>query len=64
MLYTFDAAEAVKAAKVLKARTLIPNHFEGFTHFKQPQQETERVLAESDINVQWVLKGSTAEIVV
>lgn len=44
MSYTFDSAAAVKAAKVLKARIIIPNHFEGFTLFRQRQEEARKSL--------------------
>lgn len=62
--YTFDAKEAVKAASILDARTVIPNHYEGFTHYKESPEEAKRVLTEAGLPVRWVGRGSTIEVVV
>lgn len=38
--YTFDAREGVTAANALGSKTIIPIHYEGWTHFRQPTSET------------------------
>lgn len=62
MKYTFDAKEAAKAAAILKARTVIPNHHEGFTHFKQSVEEAKRQLDEAGTPTRWVARGATVRI--
>jgi L-ascorbate metabolism protein UlaG (beta-lactamase superfamily) len=39
--YTFNAAEGLHAAETLRARTVVPIHFDGWTHFRTPRQEIE-----------------------
>jgi L-ascorbate metabolism protein UlaG (beta-lactamase superfamily) len=62
MRYTFDAKEAAAAARVLQARTIIPNHYEGFTHYKELPEQAERVLAEAGIPVKWVARGTSIDV--
>jgi L-ascorbate metabolism protein UlaG (beta-lactamase superfamily) len=57
--YTFDAAEA---AQVLRARTVIPNHYEGFSHYKQSAAVARRVLADAGTATLWVPRGSAVEV--
>jgi L-ascorbate metabolism protein UlaG (beta-lactamase superfamily) len=62
MKYTFGAAQAARAAQILKAGTVIPNHYDRFTHFKEGRAEAERVLAAEGVPARWIELGSTATI--
>jgi L-ascorbate metabolism protein UlaG (beta-lactamase superfamily) len=37
--FTFDAAEAVAACRLLDARTILPVHRSGWAHFRQPEED-------------------------
>jgi L-ascorbate metabolism protein UlaG (beta-lactamase superfamily) len=39
------ANDAVELCEVLRPRTVIPVHYEGWSHFRQGRQEIERALA-------------------
>jgi len=60
MRYTFNAEGAAQAWQILKADIVIPNHYEGFTHFREGRAEAERVLAAKGVPAQWVERGSMA----
>ena len=60
--YTFDAEGAARAWQILKAGTVIPNHYEGFTHFKEGRADAESVLAAKGVPAQWIERGSMATI--
>lgn len=61
--YTFDAAEAVRAARALGTGRVIPLHYEGWTHFRQPRAEAEELLArELGDRVQWLPRGERIEL--
>lgn len=56
--YTLDAQAGVTAAKAFGAKTVVPVHFEGWTHFRQPRAEAERVLGEAlGSSVRWLERG-------
>jgi L-ascorbate metabolism protein UlaG (beta-lactamase superfamily) len=60
MRYTFNAEGAAQAWQILKADTVMPNHHEGFTHFREGRADAERVLAAKGVPAQWVERGSMA----
>lgn len=63
LAYTFDAHGAVTAAKALGAKRVIPLHFEGWTHFRQPRAEAEAVLAAGlGPIVQWLPRGKPVTV--
>ncbi len=62
MRYTFNAAGAAQAWQILKADIVIPNHYEGFTHFREGRADAERVLTAKGVPTQWVERGSMATI--
>jgi L-ascorbate metabolism protein UlaG (beta-lactamase superfamily) len=43
--YTMTAAEAIELCRVLRPRTAIPIHYEGWKHFREGRAEIERELA-------------------
>jgi L-ascorbate metabolism protein UlaG (beta-lactamase superfamily) len=58
LTYTFDAAQAVRAARALGAKRVIPLHFEGWTHFRQPRAEADQLLRSAlGERLQWLERG-------
>lgn len=62
--FTFHAGEAVRAVKALHPRTVIPIHYEGWKHFRQPREEAEKQFARAGISnlVHWLPLGQVAEV--
>ena len=64
--YTMTAAEAIELCGVVKPRTVIPIHYEGWRHFKEGRAEIERELAsapeEIRASVRWLPIGEPAEL--
>ena len=60
--YTMDAAEGVRAAVLLKAPTVIPNHFDGFTHLRQSAAEARPIFEAAGVPARWILPGQSEEI--
>lgn len=62
--YTMNAQEAVQACRLLNPRTVIPVHYEGWKHFRQPREEAQRVIGSSPISdkVTWLQIGSPTSI--
>jgi L-ascorbate metabolism protein UlaG (beta-lactamase superfamily) len=62
--YTFDAAQAVTAARHLGPRRIVPVHYDGWSHFRQPRAEVERVFAAAglDDRVCWLTAGTRSEL--
>lgn len=57
--YTFNGAEAVQAAQVLKPNKIIPIHYEGWSHFREPRANAEKAFNNAGLNdrVQWLPLG-------
>jgi L-ascorbate metabolism protein UlaG (beta-lactamase superfamily) len=66
LLYTMTAAEAIELCGLVKPRTVIPIHYEGWRHFKEGRAEIERELAsapeEIRASVRWLPIGEPAEL--
>lgn len=61
--YTFDAAQAVRAAQALGSKHVIPLHYEGWTHFRQPRDEAESVLRQGlGDRVRWLPRGVRTDL--
>jgi L-ascorbate metabolism protein UlaG (beta-lactamase superfamily) len=45
--YTLTAKDAVELCRLIKPRTAIPIHYEGWKHFKQGRAEIERAFADA-----------------
>ena len=62
--YTFNAAEAIRLSRELELRTLVPLHFEGWKHFRQPRERVEREFGEAGIadRVSWPPAAGRIEI--
>jgi L-ascorbate metabolism protein UlaG (beta-lactamase superfamily) len=58
--YTMSARQAVVACRMLRPRTVVPVHYEGWSHFRQGRPAVERALAAApDVRerVQWLDPG-------
>ena len=62
--FTLNAREAVNVAHVLRPRTVIPIHYEGWKHFRENGIDARKVFDPSDIKemVRWLQIG-TSEVV-
>lgn len=47
--FTFDAAEAVEACRLLGAKTIVPIHRSGWTHFREPEETLFRAFADMPV---------------
>jgi L-ascorbate metabolism protein UlaG (beta-lactamase superfamily) len=66
--YTMTASEAIKLCELVKPRTLIPIHYEGWGHFKEGREAIERELASAPeqirASVRWLPIGEPAELTI
>jgi L-ascorbate metabolism protein UlaG (beta-lactamase superfamily) len=64
--YTLTAKDAVELCRLIRPRTVIPIHYEGWKHFKQGREEIERELARApeDIrrSIRWLPLGVEVEL--
>jgi len=62
--FTFTTREAVRAIKVLNPRTVIPIHYEGWKHFREPRAEAEKQFAAAGMNniVRWLPLGEPIDV--
>lgn len=57
--YTFDAEGAATAAAALGSATVVPLHYEGWTHFREPRARAEQVFARRGLagRIRWLVRG-------
>src|SRR5215216_4048644 len=57
--FTFSAREAVRVVKILNPQTVIPIHYEGWKHFREPRVQAEREFLRAGIQdkVRWLPLG-------
>jgi len=62
--FTFNAREAVHAVRTLNPRLVIPIHYEGWKHFREPREEAEKQFAATKLGekVQWLPLGVPVNI--
>jgi L-ascorbate metabolism protein UlaG (beta-lactamase superfamily) len=62
--FTFHAKEAVHAVRTLNPRIVIPIHYEGWKHFREPREEAEKQFAAAKLGekVQWLTLGVPVNI--
>jgi L-ascorbate metabolism protein UlaG (beta-lactamase superfamily) len=62
--YTFTAAQAVRATRALGARTVVPLHYEGWSHFREGRQEVEGAFAEAQLadGIRWLAPGEPVAV--
>jgi L-ascorbate metabolism protein UlaG (beta-lactamase superfamily) len=61
---TMNAAEAIEAAKIIGAKKIIPIHYEGWWHFKEPVEKMQTELNQSAIadKIIWLKRGVRQKI--
>ena len=61
---TMTAEDAVQAAQAFAQATIVPLHYEGWAHFRQPRAVIERTFRAAGIEerVRWMERGQTIEI--
>jgi L-ascorbate metabolism protein UlaG (beta-lactamase superfamily) len=65
--YTMTAQEAVELCRLVRPHTVIPVHYEGWSHFRQGRAEVERAFSAAfDVKelVRWLPLGRVAELTV
>lgn len=62
--FTFSAEEAVRVVKALAPQTVIPIHYEGWKHFREPKAQAERVFRAAGIadKVRWLPLGQPLDM--
>ena len=62
--FTFSAKEAVRVVKALEPQRVIPIHYEGWKHFREPRTQAERVFLAAGIQdkVQWLPLGKPIDM--
>jgi L-ascorbate metabolism protein UlaG (beta-lactamase superfamily) len=62
--YTMDAREAAAAIREIDARTVVPIHYEGWTHFKQGREAVEDEFDRAGVVelVRWLRPGQPVEL--
>lgn len=62
--FTSNASDAVKTIEALKPQQVVPIHYEGWRHFREPKAEAEKVFAEASVSdrVQWLPLGTPSII--
>lgn len=60
--YTFSGEEAATLAELLKAKTVVPLHYEGWSHFRESRAESERALSRLGDRVRWAPLGKAMEL--
>ena len=66
--YTLNAREAAELCALIRPRTAIPIHYEGWKHFRQGREDVERAFAAApeDVrrSIRWLPIGSAVEVAV
>ncbi|HEX9387176.1 MAG TPA: MBL fold metallo-hydrolase [Anaerolineales bacterium] len=62
--FTFSAKEAVRVVKALQPQSVIPIHYEGWKHFREPRAQAESVFRAAGIQdkVQWLPLGKPLDM--
>ncbi len=60
--YTMDAKEAVELLDLIQPTTVIPVHYEGWSHFQQGRGDAEQILAASPYAIRWLDPGEAATV--
>lgn len=62
--FTFNAREATRVINALDPHTVIPIHYEGWKHFREPKAEAEKYFAAPGIHerVRWLPLGQAVDV--
>ena len=61
--YTMTAADAVELCRLVRPRTVVPVHYEGWQHFREGRAFAESAFAASDVRVRWLPLGIGTDLV-
>jgi len=62
--FTMTAAEGVELMRLMQPRVAVPVHYEGWTHFREPEAVLRQTLSNSDVSdrIHWLTPGAAAEV--
>jgi L-ascorbate metabolism protein UlaG (beta-lactamase superfamily) len=61
--YTMTAKDAVELCRLVRPRTVVPIHYEGWSHFREGREAIERGFATApDVPVRWLPIGTAVEL--
>lgn len=62
--FSMSGADAAKAATALPSSLLVPNHYEGYSHFRESPEEAQAALSRGNVQdrLRWTARGETAVI--
>lgn len=60
--FTFTAKGAVKAAEAVKRPLIVPVHYGGWTHFREPRDRFEEAFVAAGLSVRWLPLGETVSL--
>jgi L-ascorbate metabolism protein UlaG (beta-lactamase superfamily) len=61
--YTMTADDAVELCRLIRPRTVIPVHYEGWAHFQEGREEAERAFARApELDVRWLPIGAPVDL--
>jgi L-ascorbate metabolism protein UlaG (beta-lactamase superfamily) len=62
--YTLNADEAIELCREINPRSIVPLHFEGWKHFREPRDTAIRKFAASPFQdrIHWLARGATIEL--
>ena len=58
--FTMTARDGAEFLRLLRPRVAVPVHYEGWTHFRDPETDARQTL--SDSNVRWLRPGELTEV--
>jgi len=62
--FTMGARDAAKAARAAGARTIVPIHYDGWTHFLEPRDAADRAFRDAGLadSARWIPKGTSIQL--
>ena len=60
--YTMTAADAVEVCRLMRPRTVIPIHYEGWSHFQQGRAVIERAFSHEPTALTWIPLGGSIDV--
>lgn len=60
--YTMTATDALRAIGTLRPRLVVPLHFEGWSHFREAEQNARATLERSPVPVRWPTRGQPLDL--
>jgi L-ascorbate metabolism protein UlaG (beta-lactamase superfamily) len=62
--FSMNGADAARVAGTLPQALIVPNHYEGYSHFRENAAQARAALAEANLQdrLRWVARGETTEL--